>query len=165
MLVLYWGRFFYTRPPTYMVFLDLDRSMDSMMNVYASTVQWTYGDIVQTSLTIWGLYSTTVEQVWFWFVCQMQDQNVASCSSHHQGFLCLYCCVTFFSFMLPLDSLSALIDNRIFSVHGGLSPSITTVDQVGHLTEVSGKLLVLYFLRAKVVHVFLNSKFSSTVSL
>jgi serine/threonine-protein phosphatase 4 catalytic subunit len=27
-------------------------------------------------------------------------------------------------------SLSALIDNRIFSVHGGLSPSITTLDQV-----------------------------------
>ncbi|XP_024383054.1 serine/threonine-protein phosphatase PP-X isozyme 2 isoform X1 [Physcomitrium patens] len=27
-------------------------------------------------------------------------------------------------------SLSALIDNRIFCVHGGLSPSITTVDQI-----------------------------------
>ncbi|KAH9569446.1 hypothetical protein CY35_03G133900 [Sphagnum magellanicum] len=27
-------------------------------------------------------------------------------------------------------SLSALIDNRIFSVHGGLSPSITTLDQI-----------------------------------
>ena len=70
----------------------------------------------------------------------MQDQNVAAFSSHHQEFLFLYCCVTFFSFLLPLDSLSALIDNRIFSVHGGLSPSITTVDQVGHLTEVNGKL-------------------------
>jgi hypothetical protein len=68
----------------------------------------------------------------------MQDQNVATFSSHHQEFFFLYCCVTFFSFLLPLDSLSALIDNRIFSVHGGLSPSITTVDQVGHLTEVSG---------------------------
>jgi diadenosine tetraphosphatase ApaH/serine/threonine PP2A family protein phosphatase len=29
-----------------------------------------------------------------------------------------------------VGSLSALIDNRIFSVHGGLSPSITTLDQV-----------------------------------
>ena len=59
MLVLYWGRICYIRPLTYMAFLDLDRSMDSMMNVYASMVQWTYGDIVQTSLTIWGLYSST----------------------------------------------------------------------------------------------------------
>lgn len=32
---------------------------------------------------------------------------------------------------LLVASLSALIDNRIFSVHGGLSPSITTLDQVG----------------------------------
>lgn len=28
-------------------------------------------------------------------------------------------------------SLSAVIDNRIFCVHGGLSPSIQTLDQVG----------------------------------
>lgn len=27
-------------------------------------------------------------------------------------------------------SLSALIENKIFSVHGGLSPAITTLDQV-----------------------------------
>jgi diadenosine tetraphosphatase ApaH/serine/threonine PP2A family protein phosphatase len=33
-------------------------------------------------------------------------------------------------FVTCVGSLSALIDNRIFSVHGGLSPSITTLDQV-----------------------------------
>jgi diadenosine tetraphosphatase ApaH/serine/threonine PP2A family protein phosphatase len=33
-------------------------------------------------------------------------------------------------FFVTCGSLSALIDNRIFSVHGGLSPSITTLDQV-----------------------------------
>lgn len=29
-----------------------------------------------------------------------------------------------------LYSLSALVENRIFSVHGGLSPSIQSLDQV-----------------------------------
>lgn len=32
----------------------------------------------------------------------------------------------------PPCSLSAIIDNRIFCVHGGLSPTITTLDQVRH---------------------------------
>ena len=45
--------------------------------------------------------------------------------------------------MFVIFSLSALIENKIFSVHGGLSPAITTLDQVYNSP-------VLYF----VVHAF-----------
>jgi hypothetical protein len=41
-------------------------------------------------------------------------------------------------------SLSALIDSRVFCVHGGLSPSITTLDQIRAIDrkqEVSGHCL------------------------
>lgn len=41
-----------------------------------------------------------------------------------------------------LFSLSALIENRIFSVHGGLSPAISTLDQVRTNSRIS---LVLSF--------------------
>jgi diadenosine tetraphosphatase ApaH/serine/threonine PP2A family protein phosphatase len=34
------------------------------------------------------------------------------------------------------SSLSALIENKIFSVHGGLSPAITTLDQVSYYLGV-----------------------------
>ena len=37
-----------------------------------------------------------------------------------------YCCEIF-----DYLSLSAIIDDKIFCVHGGLSPSITSLDQVG----------------------------------
>lgn len=33
-------------------------------------------------------------------------------------------------------SLSALIDNKVFCVHGGLSPTISTLDQVNALMEM-----------------------------
>jgi len=33
-------------------------------------------------------------------------------------------------------SLSALIENKIFSVHGGLSPAISTLDQVRNSTLI-----------------------------
>ena len=44
--------------------------------------------------------------------------------------------------------VSAIIDNKIFCVHGGLSPDLTTIDQLLKLsrpTEVptSGKLFIL----------------------
>ena len=45
-----------------------------------------------------------------------------------------------------LFSLSALIENKIFSVHGGLSPAITTLDQVSYP-------LVLFFFCVCVVFV------------
>ncbi len=35
-------------------------------------------------------------------------------------------------------SLSALIDNQIFAVHGGLSPSISTLDEVNYLNLSHG---------------------------
>lgn len=44
-------------------------------------------------------------------------------------FLTSYC---FLSNIVLHGSLSALIENKIFSVHGGLSPSITTLDQVSN---------------------------------
>jgi hypothetical protein len=38
--------------------------------------------------------------------------------------------------MSCFTSLSALIENRIFNVHGGLSPSIQTLDQVGDMVNI-----------------------------
>ena len=35
-------------------------------------------------------------------------------------------------------SLSALIENKIFSVHGGLSPAISTLDQVKEVILLFG---------------------------
>lgn len=42
-------------------------------------------------------------------------------------------CISAIDFPLLITincSLSALIENKIFSVHGGLSPAISTLDQV-----------------------------------
>ena len=41
-------------------------------------------------------------------------------------------------------SLSALIENKIFSVHGGLSPAISTLDQVKELSYYLALVLKLY---------------------
>jgi len=41
-------------------------------------------------------------------------------------------------------SLSALIENKIFSVHGGLSPAISTLDQVRNFTLICLSLFRLY---------------------
>lgn len=40
-------------------------------------------------------------------------------------YICVICAIP-----LAARSLSAVVDNRIFCVHGGLSPTITTLDQV-----------------------------------
>ena len=37
-----------------------------------------------------------------------------------------YYCTEVFDFL----SLSAMLDNKIFCVHGGLSPSVQTIDQI-----------------------------------
>ena len=37
---------------------------------------------------------------------------------------------SFVMMFIYLDSLSALIENKVFSVHGGLSPAISNLDQV-----------------------------------
>lgn len=47
-------------------------------------------------------------------------------------------------------SLSALIENKIFSVHGGLSPAISTLDQVRKFT-----LICLFLFRLYTSNIFL----------
>lgn len=52
-------------------------------------------------------------------------------------------------------SLSALIENKIFSVHGGLSPAITTLDQVRSFTPIYvSKDLVLDYIKATLYRLF-----------
>lgn len=41
-----------------------------------------------------------------------------------------YCCEIF-----DYLSLAAIVDDRVFCVHGGLSPSINTLDQVGRMNQ------------------------------
>lgn len=51
--------------------------------------------------------------------------------------------------------MSALIENKIFSVHGGLSPAITTLDQVRSLTPTYvSKDLVLDCIEATLYRLF-----------
>lgn len=38
-----------------------------------------------------------------------------------------------YALLMAFYSLSALIENKVFSVHGGLSPAITTLDQVSFI--------------------------------
>ena len=66
------------------------------------------------------------------------------------------CCVFHLPCCPPPDtvvhSLSAIIDNQIFCVHGGLSPTITTLDQVRTIDrkqEVCAMLLATGCLDAK----------------
>ncbi|KAM3244080.1 hypothetical protein ACQJBY_055786 [Aegilops geniculata] len=47
------------------------------------------------------------------------------------------CCTEIFDYL----SLSALTENKIFNVHGGLSPAITTLDLVNYLLEKSNQEL------------------------
>ena len=49
-----------------------------------------------------------------------------------------------FNFYNYCISLSALIENKIFSVHGGLSPAISTLDQVKELSYYLAIVVKLY---------------------
>jgi len=50
----------------------------------------------------------------------------------HHSHLSAVCC-----WVLAFCSLSAIIDNQIFCVHGGLSPTINTLDQVGGVSTAA----------------------------
>ena len=60
--------------------------------------------------------------VWYvYFILPVWAISLMSCFVVHRRY-----CTDIFAYL----SLSALIDNRILCVHGGLSPTITTVDQI-----------------------------------
>ena len=58
-----------------------------------------------------------------WRVGELRVKKVNECSTSQVPFIA-------YLFLSESISLSALIENKIFSVHGGLSPAITTLDQV-----------------------------------
>lgn len=53
-------------------------------------------------------------------------------------------------------TLAAVIDNTVFSIHGGLSPSISSIDQIKVLDRFRGKQLLntsrIYFTNQEIPH-------------
>ena len=124
---------------------------DECLRKYGSVNVWRYCTDVFDYLR-----SAHWRDVGLGLLCAMQASKHA-----RDGWVCLpqtmLCVVCSISHAAPppdtvVHSLSAIIDNQIFCVHGGLSPTITTLDQVRTIDrkqEVCAMLLATGCLDAK----------------